>query len=171
MPRPKSKEQLLELWQENFDKLFDIINSFSDEEKLKEFIFDNNRDKNIRDILVHLHEWHLMMLNWYKIWMNWWKPEKPAKWYTFKTIKSLNKVIWEKYQNTTFKESVELLNKSFLDVRNIIKNHSNEELFTKQKYKWTGTTSMGSYLVSATSSHYDWGIKMLKQKVKFLKNK
>jgi hypothetical protein len=44
----------------------------------------------------------------------------------------------------------------------LIEKHTDEELFTKQKYKWTGTTSLGSYLVSATSSHYDWGIKQIK---------
>ncbi|MDR1911573.1 MAG: ClbS/DfsB family four-helix bundle protein, partial [Helicobacteraceae bacterium] len=37
-----------------------------------------------------------------------------------------------------------------------------DELFTKNKYEWTGTTSLGSYLISATSSHYDWGLKTIK---------
>ena len=163
MPRPKNKTDLLNLWEKNFNKLFDIINSFSDEEKIQEFIFDNNRDINIKDILTHLHEWHLMMIGWYKEGIIGWNPEKPAKGYTWKTIKGLNKKIWEKYQNTSFEESVKLINKSFLDVREIIKKHSEEELFEKKKYKWTGTTSMASYFISATSSHYDWGIKMLKQ--------
>ena len=169
MPRPKNKEDLLNLSKQNFDRLFDIVNFFSEKEKLSNFEFDNNRDKNIRDVLTHLHEWHLMMMNWYKIWLTWEKPDMPAKWYTWKTIKYLNKKIWEKYQNTNFEESVKLLNNSFLELRKIIESHSDEELFTKKKYKWTGTTSMGSYFISATSSHYDWWIKILKQKVKFLK--
>jgi hypothetical protein len=49
----------------------------------------------------------------------------------------LNKVIWQKYQNTSFKESQKLLNKSFSDIKKIIESHSDEELFTKQHYKWT----------------------------------
>jgi hypothetical protein len=44
----------------------------------------------------------------------------------------------------------------------IIEKHTDEELFTKKKYAWTGTTSLGSYLISATSSHYDWGLKTIK---------
>ena len=32
----------------------------------------------------------------------------------------------------------------------------------KKKYEWTGTTSLGSYFISATSSHYDWGLKTVK---------
>ena len=35
----------------------------------------------------------------------------------------------------------------------------NDELFTKGVYKWTGGTSLGSYFVSAISSHYDWALK------------
>jgi hypothetical protein len=45
----------------------------------------------------------------------------------------------------------------------IIQKHSDKELFTKKLYIWTGSTSMGSYFVSATSSHYDWLVKKLKK--------
>ena len=40
--------------------------------------------------------------------------------------------------------------------------YSNEELFTKKYFSWTGTTDLGSYFVSTTSSHYDWAIKKIK---------
>ncbi|MFC1239685.1 ClbS/DfsB family four-helix bundle protein [Treponema vincentii] len=43
---------------------------------------------------------------------------------------------------------------------------SNEELFTKKVFDWTGTTSLGSYCVSATSSHYDWATKDIKKALK-----
>ena len=38
----------------------------------------------------------------------------------------------------------------------------NEELFSKGTYKWVGGSTLGSYFVSTTSSHYDWAIKKLK---------
>ncbi|MCI9384608.1 MAG: ClbS/DfsB family four-helix bundle protein, partial [Lachnospiraceae bacterium] len=37
-----------------------------------------------------------------------------------------------------------------------------EELFSKGVYKWVGTSTLGSYFVSTTSSHYDWAMKKLK---------
>ena len=83
--------------------------------------------------------------------------------YTWKTAPALNLWIWEKYQATPLSEAKQLLNQSFKKLRTIINQHSNEELFTKKKYKWTGSTSLGSYLVSATSSHYDWGLKLIKK--------
>ena len=48
---------------------------------------------------------------------------------------------------------------------------SNDQLFSKNEYKWVGGTVLGSYFVSATSSHYDWAIKKLKAHQKKLKNK
>jgi hypothetical protein len=44
-----------------------------------------------------------------------------------------------------------------------METHSDEELFEKKRYQWTGTTSLGSYLVSATSSHYEWALKLIKR--------
>lgn len=55
---------------------------------------------------------------------------------------------------------------SFEKVFPIIEKHTDEELFTKKKYKWTGSTSLGSYLISATSSHYDWALKLMKKGLK-----
>ena len=44
----------------------------------------------------------------------------------------------------------------------LIGKFTNEELFIKAYFPWTGTTSLGSYFVSATSSHYEWAIKKLR---------
>ena len=43
----------------------------------------------------------------------------------------------------------------------LIKRHNDEELFVKKRYAWTGTTTLGSYFISATSSHYDWALKLI----------
>ncbi len=169
MPRPKNRDELLSLSSENYTKLFDLVNSFSDEEIHNAYIFDNNRDKNIRDILVHLHHWHLMMMEWHKVGMSGEKPDMPSLGYTWKTVPALNKEIWKKYQSVSYEKGVKLLDASFKDIQEIIKSHTDEELFEKKKYKWTGTTSMGSYFISATSSHYDWAMKLLRKYKRSLK--
>jgi len=161
MARPKSKTELLNLSKENFKKLNDVIEGLSTEEQNKEFA-EGTMNRNIRDILTHLHHWHLMMLDWYKVGMSGEKPEMPAKGYTWKTTPDLNKWIWENYQETDLAKAKHLLKESFHSVQKIIEKHTNEELFEKKRYNWTGTTSLGSYLVSATSSHYDWALKLIK---------
>ena len=67
MARPTTKEDLLQASQCNFEKLFDLITSMTREEQEMTFAFDD-RDRNIRDVLIHLYEWHFYkMKNWSKI--------------------------------------------------------------------------------------------------------
>ena len=162
MPRPKNKEELLNLGEENFNKLNELIDRSSEDDRLREFK-PGTMNRNIRDVIAHLHHWHLMMMQWYEVGMKGSKPEMPAKGYTWKTTPALNKVIWEQYLNTELEEARKLFEQSYKKLRKIIESHSNEELFEKKRYKWTGSTSLGSYLVSATSSHYDWGYRLIRK--------
>lgn len=168
MPRPTDKKTLLAQSTEYFEKLLGMIDSIPKDKREQNFGFDD-RDKNIRDILTHLYEWHLMMLNWYKVGMSGKKPNIPAEGYTWQTLPDLNKVIWEKYQDMSFSDALKNLKKSHAKVQKLIESHTDEELFTKKRYSWTNTTSLGAYLISSTSSHYDWAMKKIKRYVKELK--
>ena len=73
MPRPKTKEDLMVTAKENYEKLNILISNMSDEELNTSFDFSKDekkkeahwkRDKNLRDILIHLYEWHQLLLNW-----------------------------------------------------------------------------------------------------------
>lgn len=165
MPRPVNKKDLLSLSQKSYKDLNAFVDSFSEIDKNKEFP-PGTMNRNFRDVLAHLHEWHSMMLDWYTTGMKGEKPEMPAKGYTWKTTPDLNRKIWESYKTTDLKTVRELLDKSFNNIQRIIEKHSNDELFEKKKYKWTGTTSLGSYLISCTSSHYDWALKLMTKALK-----
>jgi hypothetical protein len=162
MPRPKSKDELLSLSQSNFEKLFDFIDSLSEKEQNTDFP-DGTMNRNIRDVLAHLYHWHKMMLSWYDTGSKGEKPEIPAKGYTWKTTPALNREIWKMYKTTALGEARKLLVDSHQEVMSLIRNHNDEELFEKKRYKWTGSTSLGAYLISATSSHYDWALKLIKK--------
>lgn len=165
MSRPKNKTELLDLSQQNYQKLMDFVDKLSTEQQQAEFV-PGIMNRNIRDVLAHLHHWHLMMLDWYTVGMAGDKPDMPAKGYTWKTTPELNRTIWEKYNVVGLTKIRHDFADSFAQLQTIIQSHSNEELFTKKLYKWTGSTSLGSYLVSATSSHYDWGLKLMKKGLK-----
>lgn len=162
MPRPKSKVELLELSFLNYQKLKNYISNMDYEEQLREFP-DGTMNRNTRDVLAHLHHWHLMMEEWYQVGMTGNKADMPAKGYTWKTTPDLNRWIWEKYNDLELEEVKTNLDTSFHRIRAIIEGHNNDELFEKKKYKWTGTTSLGAYLISATSSHYEWALKLIKK--------
>jgi len=165
MPRPKTKQELLELSRTNYLKLLGLIGSFP-EGILRAKFPKEYLNRNISDVLAHLHQWHLMMLEWYKVGMAGDKPDMPAKGYTWKSLPDLNKKIWEQYQNVELEEARKLLGGSHNSIQKLIEQHTDKELFEKKRYPWTGSTSLGAYLISATSSHYDWAYKLIKKCMK-----
>ena len=76
MPRPTNKKELLTLAETNLAKLLDLVDELPANIKTKTFTKNelNERDKTVSDVLCHLHEWHVMMQNWYKIGMSGKKP-------------------------------------------------------------------------------------------------
>lgn len=158
MPRPQNKAQLLELSQNNFEKLLQLVN------ELPNFDFPHETlNRNIADVLFHLHHWHLMLLHWYEEGLKGKKAAIPAEGYTWKTLPSLNKKIWEEYKNQNLEIAKKKVNSSHQAVMSIIEEKSNDELFEKKRLIWTGSTSLAAYLISATSSHYDWAFKLIKK--------
>jgi len=41
-------------------------------------------------------------------------------------------------------------------IRSLIESLSDAELFTPDRFAWTRKSTLGTYFVSATSSHYVW---------------
>lgn len=165
MPRPKTKEDLITQSQANFIKLNTLIDDLPIE-RISDDFPKGTLNRNIRDVLGHLDHWHVLFLNWYEIGMKGEKPAMPAEGFTWKTTADLNKQIWGKCQPISLEEIRESLDRSYDKIQLVIQAHSNEELFEKKRYKWTGSTSLGAYLVSATSSHYDWAYKLIKKAMK-----
>ncbi len=162
MARPTTKAQLMQASEENFKKLFVLINSFTHEEQERLFNFED-RDRNIRDVLVHLYEWHQLLINWVRSNKSGKKVNFLPEPYNWKTYPQMNIRFWDKHQETSFKSSISILKESHSEVMKIIDSFSNEELFTNKYFAWTGSTSLGSYCVSATASHYDWALKKIKK--------
>lgn len=162
MPRPTTKAALLSLAQENYEKISHLVDGLSDVAVKANYAFAH-RDKNVRDTLAHLHHWHLMFLDWYEVGMKGDKPDMPAKGYTFKDTPALNDWIRKQYQEVSLSDIRTRFDKTHQQCMKLIETHSEADLFTKKRYHWTGSTSLASYMISATSSHYDWALKWLRK--------
>ena len=166
MARPTCKTDLEQAASEWFAKLWTLIDSMTEEEQNAAFLFED-RDKNLRDVLVHLYEWHQMVKTWHRIGtLEGGMPHVPGEGYTWKTLPALNMEIWKKYQNVPLADAKTMLHESHSMVMELIAPHSNEELFERNVYKWTKSSTLGAYFISATSSHYDWAMKKLKKHIK-----
>lgn len=148
-----------------FEKLDQLIDSMSAEERNAPFRFED-RDKNLRDVLVHLYEWHRLLLHWVRSNQAGQAAAFLPAPYTWKTYPQMNVEFWKKHQGTSLEKGYESLHASHAEVMQSIETFTDEQLFTKKYYPWTGTTNLGSYCISATSSHYDWALKKLKMHLK-----
>ena len=165
MARPRNKSELLHLWKKNGELLISFIESLPKQVQQADFP-EGTLNRNIADVLMHLHHWHLMMMKWYEEGMNGKKPAMPAEGYTWKTVPELNRWIRNRYKDTSLEDAIHAFQTSQEQVGALIRQHTNDELFEKKRYHSTGSTSLGSYLISATSSHYDWALKLLKRVLK-----
>ena len=121
MARPTTKKDLIEASNSGYESLMAFIDSMTEQELATSFDFSGDekkkeahwqRDKNLRDVLVHLHEWHNLTLDWVP--SNQKGEAKPflPKPYNWKTYGQLNVFFWKKHQNTTLEEAKEMLEQS-----------------------------------------------------------
>jgi hypothetical protein len=160
MPRSKIKADLHKASQREFEKLLSLVEPLVEETIGKGGACEN---WSIKDILAHLYAWNKMYLTWYHEGMSSEKPVMPAPGYAWKTTLELSECIYKDHKDTPYNKMLEKLKGSHQKVMEIIRQNSDKELFTKKRYAWTGSTSLGSYTVSSASSHYDWANKYIKK--------
>lgn len=175
MPRATTKTDLLASADGRFDRLWLLIDGMDEEIQRAPFAEEMatmgkeahwTRDKNLRDVLVHLYEWHQLLLHWIQANRSGEpKPFLPEP-YNWKTYSTMNIELWKKHQATPLDKAKSMLKKSHQAVMTLLETFSNEELFAKGVFDWTGTSTLGSYAVSATASHYDWAMKKIKAHIK-----
>ncbi|MGX2982420.1 ClbS/DfsB family four-helix bundle protein [Helicobacter sp. 23-1045] len=174
MPRPRSKDELLKAINDEFAKLLRFIKNVPRDILEGDFTLplrDNSRDKNARDVLIHLYEWHKMLEHFVAN-----NLECDGKRFTqraqvtpflplphnWRTYPKLNIEFWQKHQSTPLQVALDALQTSHSTIANIVQKFSDDELFCKGHFACTGANALGSFVISSTSSHYAWAIKQLK---------
>ncbi len=158
MEGESEKEALLYNSCENFNLLLEVIESVPARQRSISIITEE-RDKNFRDVVMHLYEWHAMLERWYREGMTGDSPFMPAPGFKWSNIKHLNMQIWQNYQDISLTQAIKKLKLSHERVMDLIRLHTNKEIITKKYYKWTKTSNLYSYFAANTSNHYLWAIK------------
>ena len=159
MSRPTTRTELLERMTTEFAGLLDAANEIPPERRAGPSDYPRG---SVKDMLAHLDAWHRMFLEWERVGRRGEVAEMPAPGYTWKTTPALNMEIHDRHVGDTWEVVVARLRASHALVRDVVASYGDDELFEKKRYQWTGSTSVGSYAVSATTSHYDWAAKHLR---------
>jgi len=129
MPRPRTKEDLMIAAKENYDKLNVLIAKLSDEELNTPFDFSSDekkkeahwkRDKNLRDVLIHLYEWQQLLLTWVHSNQEGLERLFLPESYNWKTYGEMNVAFWKKHHKTSLEEATRLLEQSHRKVLELI---------------------------------------------------
>ena len=138
MARATTKADLTSSANEQFNKMWKLIDCMTKSQQEAAFAEEMatvgkethwSRDKNLRDVLVHLYEWHQLLLSWIKANLNGeYQTFLPTP-YNWKTYPAMNLEFWKKHQSTPLTEAKTILKESHKEVMTLIEQFSNEELF------------------------------------------
>ena len=170
MANPSTKQELLVAIADGYAKLCEQIGKMSEAEAAATFDFaaDPKKcgvrwqyDRCLRDLLIHLHEWQVLMRDFVQNI----REEHPRDYLPDeyrRNYHEMDKMLVEKHQQTPLEEAKRLLRQTHEEMLRLAESFTEEELFTKGYYKNTYTTSMAAYFVSVTTSPYGQAVKLLK---------
>ena len=177
MPNPTTKQELLAAMNDGYAQLNEQIAKMSAVEAAAPFAFVADpkkcgvrwqNDRCLRDLLIHLYEWQLLMSTFVQNIRDGHPKDYLPDEYR-KNYHEMDKMIVEKHQNTSLEEAKSLLQQCHEEMLRLAESFSKEELFTNGYYKNTYTTNMAAYFLSVTP--YGQAVKILKTHQKSMKKK
>ncbi|GIG25740.1 ClbS/DfsB family four-helix bundle protein [Cellulomonas denverensis] len=172
MPRPTTKTELIAATRDRWAALWQTIDTipggpealvldFGGDPKLTEAHW--SRDTDLHDVLVHLHAWHRLALDWVAANLGGDpRPFLPPP-YTWANYGELNAAIRTAHRDSSYREAADQARASHAELLALAESFSEQELFEKKHFPWTGSTHLASYLISASPSHSDWAIKKIRR--------
>ena len=150
MSRFTSRDDLLADVEKERAALDALLGTIPDDQKTVEVV----DDMSVKDFLAHRTEWGRMMLRWLDEARAGETPAVPSAKYKWNQLTELNAEIHERYA----KVPLATIERDFAEVhdrlREVVAGTTDDELFTKKYYSFTGSSDLATYLNSATAAHY-----------------
>jgi len=162
MSRPTNKVDLIAFSQQTYQELMDFIYSLSEKARYQTFK-TRDRDKNIRDLIYHLHAWHMKLIEWFQIEREGGTPILPSPGYTWDDMEEINEMFYEDCQTYTLDHTLNLIEKSHQDLLKLIDTYDEEVLCTAGHFKWAGKAPVSNLIDAIMAHHYEWGLSTLKK--------
>jgi hypothetical protein len=153
MSRPATKEALLKAIESEHQKLDTLLKTLSKDQMTEPGVCAS---WSVKDIVAHLHAWEQMVLSWYRAGVRGEDVRTPASDLKWSETPILNQRIYEQYHDMPLNEVRTKFTASHNEMLATLKTIPEKELVTRGFYAWTKSTTLLSYFVSSTSSHYHW---------------
>ena len=130
--------------------LSELLAQIPDEQKLVE-VTDG---MSVKDFLAHRAEWGRMMIGWYAEAKAGGSPAVPSERFKWNQLKELNAWIHDGFAEDSLPE----VEQWFVDVQDLLdqmlEEITEEELFAKKYYAFTGKSDLATYVNASSASHY-----------------
>ncbi|WP_214466817.1 ClbS/DfsB family four-helix bundle protein [Microbacterium flavescens] len=138
-----------------FSELLALIVGLPEGRLTEEFAGDG-RDRNVRDVIAHLHAWHILLERWYSDGTAGGSPAIPAEGYTWRELAALNEELRLQWQQTGLSELLALLRASHESLQAMVALHTDAELAAADAYAWTQGSPLGEFAWECGGNHYAW---------------
>jgi hypothetical protein len=153
MPKPTSKEQMLEEIDKERNALEEFLFTLTPGEKIQPNALGM---WSVKDVMAHLLEWEQMLLGWYKAGLRGKLPEKPAPGFKWNQLPELHQQIYEKYCGQSLPEVQRQFRASYRQIMKTLHGLPEEDIFMPKRFAWTEKHALLAFILPNTSSHYRW---------------
>lgn len=162
MPRPSTKSELIESARTERTALEALLAKLTPDQMTQANMIG---EWAIKDMLTHLIEWEQMAVRWYETGVKGDIPAVPSEEYNWGQLPLLNHSIYRKHREECLTDIQESFAASYKRIIKIIEDIPENVLFARRYYPWTRDNTLAAYFISATSSHYRWARKVIRQVV------
>jgi uncharacterized protein (TIGR03083 family) len=165
MTRPTTKTQLLEAMTTERHRLESLLQTLTPDQMTQAGACG---EWSVKDVLAHLLAWEHMVVGWYQAGARGETVKTPATDLKWSETPILNRRIYERYKDVPLNEIQAQFAASYVTTRTVLESIPEAELVTPHTYAWTNTSTLLSYFVSCTASHYHWAYDEIRKWLKAL---
>lgn len=151
--KAKTKAELLESIRTTREQLGVKFSKLTPEQMVWSGSMDN---WSVKDILAHLVDWEQRFTDWYNAGLQNKVPETPAPGMTWRDLPKLNQEGYELHKDDNLEDVLDQFECSYKQTYTLIESMTEQEIFEPEYFAWTGKSSLLSWIVANTSSHYNW---------------
>jgi hypothetical protein len=163
MPKPTTKDELIEQIQGERRRLEKNLARLSDDEKIQPRVVGN---WSVKDILSRLMAWEQLFLGWYAAGLRGDVPETPPSDLDQEQLEKLNRQFFRKYSHYSLPVIQTAYQESYKKILAAIQTMDDTQLFTPGHFAWTGDKLLVDFVTTNTSKHYQWAKTQLRQWMK-----
>ena len=112
---------------------------------------------SIKDVLTHLLDWELRVVEWCELGKQGKTPETPGEGFNWNQLPDLNARIRKRHQRKSVKRVLSEFEEAHQQTLALIKSLNDQQLTTIGFFPWTGKSwTISDYLRANTASHFRW---------------